>query len=256
MSLLIINYSLRFSVPSNEKNSIYRAENNAVALPLGSSLISENGSVQLSMQLDGNLVIYAEPGKPGQRPIWSSKTNGVSIKDGLIFQGDGNLCLYNAEGTPVWATMTNGTEVDKFTIKNDGDFVGTGRHGTVYWQSGSSVSSLKRCDPSQFLPVGASLVSENGKVLLSMQEDGNLVIYTEPGHKAIWSSATNGHKIKDGLIFQYNDGNLCLYNTDGEAIWSSNTTGTEVDRFVIQNDGNFVGYGKHGTVYWASGSNF
>ena len=112
------------------------------------------------MQEDGNIVIYADPDKPGRRPIWSSKTNGKAINDGLIFQKDGNLTLYNSEGQPIWATMTNNTEVQKFTIQNDGNFVGSSK---VFWESGSSVSNIKRCETSQFFPVGSSLVSENGK---------------------------------------------------------------------------------------------
>ena len=236
--------------------SFNRGRNNEIALPLGCSIASENKKAVLVMQRDGNLVVYSVPSplEPLRRPIWSSKTNGIQIKEGLLFQSDGNLVLYNLEGKPVWASNTNGSEVDKFTLENDGNFVGYGQHGTVFWQSDSKASELKRCDPSQFLPVGLDLVSENGKVRLSMQGDGNLVIYCEPDHKAIWSTKTNGQKIKDGLTFQFSDGNLCLYDTEGKCVWATMTNGTEVDKFVIQNDGNFVGKGKHGTVYWQSAS--
>ena len=88
--------------------------------------------------------------------------------------------MYNLENEPVWASNTNGTEVDKFTLENDGNFVGYGKHGTVFWQSDSKANGLKRCDPLQFLAVGLDLISENGKFCLSMQDDGNLVIYIEP----------------------------------------------------------------------------
>ena len=128
------------------------------------------------------------------------------------------------------------------------------KHSTVFWQSGSKSNELKRCSPSQFLPFGAGLVSENGQFILSMQIDGNLVIYCKQDHKPLWSSNTGGQKIKDGLVFQFDDGNLCLYDADDKPIWATMTNGTEVDTFVIQNDGNFVSYGKHGTVYWQSGS--
>jgi len=240
--------------PICKGSTITRDANNKVALPIGSMLLSENGKVSLSMQRDGNLVVYADPNLPGVRPIWSSATNGVMIKDGLVFQGDGNLCLYDSEDKCVWATMTNSTEVDKFVIQDDGNFVGYGKHESVFWKSDSSVSNIKRLDPSQFLPINGNMVSENGKVRLIMQDDGNLVIYSEPD-QAIWSTQTNGQKIKDGMIFQFSDGNLCLYDTEGKCVWATMTNGTEVDKFVIQNDGNFVGYGKHGTVFWASHSN-
>ena len=239
-----------------KKNTIYRGENNKVALPIGSRLDSENGHVCLSMQKDGNLVIYARPDTPGQRPIWSSKTDGLLIKDGLVFQGDGNLCLYDSEGKCVWATMTNATEVDRFTLQNDGDFVGFGRHGSKLWKSNSSVSTIWRSlsAPSETLLLGTDLVSENGKVRLCMQENGNLVILCEGSEEPIWTSKTEGQKINGGLFFQYTDGNLVLYNTDKVPVWATMTQWTEVNQFIIQNDGNFVGKGKYGTVYWESGS--
>ena len=197
-------------------------------MSLGSSLVSENGHVALTMQHNGNLVVYSEP---SHRALWSTKTDGKKIKDGLIFQGDGNLVLYNLEGKPVWASNTTGTEVDKFVIQNDGNFVGSGKHDTVYWQSRSSVSTIWRNDTFYAMPLGSELVSENGKVRLVMEKDGNLVINCDPDNKVIWSSKTQGITIQNGVIFQ-SDGNLVLYNFEHEPVWTSNTDGTEVDRFV------------------------
>ena len=87
------------------------------------------------MQENGNLVILCEG---SEEPIWTSKTEGQKINGGLFFQyTDGNLVLYNTDKVPVWATMTQWTEVNQFIIQNDGNFVGKGKYGTVYWESGS-----------------------------------------------------------------------------------------------------------------------
>lgn len=63
----------------------------------------KKGGTFLTMQKDGNLVIY----KSWHRPIWASNTfrkGGVR----LTMQNDGNLVMYTAKGKPVWATNTNG----------------------------------------------------------------------------------------------------------------------------------------------------
>jgi hypothetical protein len=66
---------------------------------------------------------------------------------------------------------------------------------------------------------------------VSMQGDGNLVIYDSggqlPGH-AVWASGTNGHT--PASLQLQNDGNLVIYSgaqADGgpAAIWSTNTGG-------------------------------
>ena len=66
-----------------------------------------NGTYQLIMQGDGNLVIY----NPGA--IWSTKTNGHAGAY-LVLQTDGNLVIYDSSGA-IWASGTNG---------NPGDFSG------------------------------------------------------------------------------------------------------------------------------------
>ena len=72
-------------------------------LEIGSKLISASGQYFLDMQIDGNVVLFC-----GDRAIWDTGTNGIPIKDGLYFQGDGNIVLYRTDGKAVWASMSNG----------------------------------------------------------------------------------------------------------------------------------------------------
>jgi hypothetical protein len=56
------------------------------------------------MQMDGNLVVY----DAGGTPIWASGTNGYSGA-WLIVQDDGNVVIYSASGAPLWASGTSGS---------------------------------------------------------------------------------------------------------------------------------------------------
>ena len=61
------------------------------------------GGDKLIMQEDGNLVIYKANGSP----IWASGTNG-SAGSRLDVQDDGNVVIYNASNQPIWHTNTSG----------------------------------------------------------------------------------------------------------------------------------------------------
>merc|ERR1712126_218228 len=101
-------------------------------LALGSKLISPSGQYYLDMQTDGNLVILC-----GERAIWDTGTNGMVIRDGLVFQGDGNLCLYRSDGKPLWCSMTNGRPVNVLPLQDDGNLV-LYNGGRAYWSSGTA----------------------------------------------------------------------------------------------------------------------
>jgi hypothetical protein len=105
-------------------------------------------------------------------------------------------------------------------------------------------------DPGHELTAGESLASCDGHHELSMQTDGNLVVYHE-GH-ATWSSKTNG---KGGhRAAMQSDGNFMLYNAASKSLWTSDTAGHAGAYLAMQDDGNLVVYtGTH--ALWASGTN-
>lgn len=60
----------------------------------------------LSVQNDGNLVIYTNDGEP----LWATDTYQEGMCDArvrLIMQEDGNLVLYDGEQNPLWASYDN-----------------------------------------------------------------------------------------------------------------------------------------------------
>ena len=94
-------------------------------------------------------------------------------------------------------------------------------------------------EPGLSLRPGEYLVSRNGAFELSLQPDGNLVLYRLMDHNPVWSTGTLGQAVSR-LIMQP-DGNLVLYGFP-DAIWQSNTAGHPGSWLSVQDDGNLVIY--------------
>ncbi len=107
-----------------------------------------------------------------------------------------------------------------------------------------------RIDPGQGLGPGDSVGSCNGRYLLVMQGDGNLVLYD--GAVARWSTQTNG---KNGwAAVMQGDGNFVLYGPTSVPLWASGTDGAPGAWFAVQDDGNLVVYGANQAALWSSGT--
>ncbi len=98
---------------------------------------------------------------------WVTSTNYK-----LIFQGDGNLVLYNPQGKPIWATGTDNTGADIFAVQADGNVV-LYNHGKPVWATNTSGR------PGAFLAI---------------QTDGNVVVYASNG-TPIFATGTDGGRV-------------------------------------------------------------
>ncbi len=99
---------------------------------------------------------------------------------------------------------------------------------------------------------GESRKSLNGLYRLTLQEDGDVVLYKAAS--PIWKSNTRGQDI-DAFKVQ-EDGNLVAYATGGIPKWSTGTHGKENHStvLVVQDDGNLVLYQDGDNARWASGT--
>jgi hypothetical protein len=89
----------------------------------------KNESSTLTMQHDGNLVLY----NGNNIPIWSSQSSGQGINCYAILQTDNNFVIYNRNNKPIWnsGTSNKGTvgeatlriERDSFTIYSNYDLI-------------------------------------------------------------------------------------------------------------------------------------
>ncbi|KAI1810216.1 bulb-type lectin domain-containing protein [Poronia punctata] len=97
----------------------------------GNSLFSEDGSVEFKMQEDGKIAVYW-----GGICQWQNTPDQNHNMKGIQMQGDGNLCLYDSNGTPTWATDTANPTGDStciVAVQNDGNVVVY--KGTPIWAS-------------------------------------------------------------------------------------------------------------------------
>ncbi|SNT56307.1 hypothetical protein [Actinacidiphila glaucinigra] len=110
------------------------------------------------------------------------------------------------------------------------------------------------------LPAGGELRSDNGRVRLVLQEDGNLVLYRVDTGKPLWATMSlkwpNGSGRTPGkvtIVKMQTDGNFVGYDNQGKPQWASDTDGNSGAHVVLQDDGNLVVYaGPH--ALWAAGT--
>lgn len=205
----------------------------------GEQLVSPDGLHLLRMQGDGNLVLYGPSGAS-----WASRTSTPGSR--AVMQADGNLVVYSPTGRPTWYSGTTGTSA-RVVLQDDGNLVLYDSANRPLWATGtgtvapvaSSLSGGARLGP------GERLVSPNGRFVLVMQADGNLVLYGPSG--AQWSSRTARART---FVVQQTDGNLVAYAPGGGAVWQTRTGGTTGSRTVLQDDGNLVLYRGDGLPAW------
>lgn len=215
---------------------------------------------ELTMQPDGNLVVYKWSGKNnnGNRDgaIWASNTSNNNSYADLKFTQSGNLVMHNFFGEVVWQSNTAYTGGEYLVLKEDGELQIVNKSSDVIWSSKTggksfpdeiniSTSNGDRYLRSSYAPILTK------KLALIMQKDGNLVLYNRVNSKPIWASGTNG-KGKDNYAVFQRDGNLVIYDRNRTPIWSSGTYNKGVDTYKFQNDGNFVIYRQGGRAVWAS----
>jgi hypothetical protein len=156
-------------------------------------------------------------------------------------------------GTPAlsWTASTPVTDCGQSTMIVSNASPG-GEVDLLYCTRPAAPAALTQRDrllPDQGLTVGQSITSADGRFVLVLQADGNLVLYR--GGQALWASNTAGHPEVFDVVMQ-SDGNLVMYNTCGRPMWASDTVRHPGAFLVLQNDANAVIYDPANHPLWAS----
>jgi hypothetical protein len=183
-----------------------------------------NGPLRLSMQKDGNVVLYNE-----KEAVWSAQTWDMGEGKGpyrLEMQRDGNLVAYAGDGKPYWHTNTTGAYGAYLAItvrrgsKTPVAEVRVGR--TVKWTTERLMGANDVLEENTFI--------EHKNLKLIMQTDGNVVLYKdkiEDGKKE-WSSETSYMKGKGPFKLKMQaDGDLVALDGNDEPYWNTKTEGND-----------------------------
>jgi hypothetical protein len=111
-----------------------------------------------------------------------------------------------------------------------------------------------RLNRGESLYGGQSLVSTNRQNWVTMQPDGNLVIWAEGNGVSPWTTNTGGHS--GAYAVMQTDGNFVIYTSNGQqALWQSHTYGSNPGSYVSMNgDGNLVVYNSSNNPLWWTGT--
>jgi RHS repeat-associated protein len=192
-------------------------------------IVSPHGQYMLYMAPNGNFYIYDNA--HGTAP-WGAGTYGHPGAY-AIMQGDGNLCVDDANNLYVWCSGTNGTFAERLDMEDDGRII-------IYksaWNSGTSDGQFNwaaiahpSCDVGTgtgwtgILSSGQCFISPNGRFELLVQSDGNMVIYDRSvtPNAALWSTKTTVSPIDPALamrtLYAYDAlGNLIRVDQKGTA---------------------------------------
>jgi tyrosinase len=100
--------------------------------------------------------------------------------------------------------------------------------------------------PFDELTPGQSIWSPNAQYNLTYESGGNLVLYLAP-HTKVWESGTQ----TPGVCIMEGYGTLVMYTQDRKRqVWSSNSSGSEGSRLVVQNNGKLAIYQPDGRQLW------
>lgn len=120
-------------------------------------------------------------------------------------------------------------------------------HAARSTQTHAALRSDSHFYPSATLGRNQAWTSGNGRTILRVQSDGNVVVYKD--NRPVWQ-APNVYPNADRLVMQ-EDGNLVVYNRAGDPLWAAGTW--HKGRYLsVQDDGNVVVYDSANRPVWAT----
>lgn len=193
----------------------------------------------------GNGYVVDKTPHAGAVAWWSSGNHVAWVKsvnsNGTVIIEDYNS---NYDGRYALRTISASSPTGYIHFKDlSGGGGGWNGVGNATFKGGDALRNGER------LQSGEYLVSEDGRFVLIMQTDGNLVIYG-PGRRAYWSSNTAGNP--GAYLGVQSDGNIVIY-AGGRARWTTDTNNAQ--RLVMQSDGNLVARNSSNQARWASNTN-
>jgi hypothetical protein len=202
-------------------------------LDANAQLQSQDGSTILAMQGDGNLVLYNASGTP----LWASGTAGMGSSH-LVMQDDGNLVVYrDSDGGVTWSSMTNGVGPSTLVVQNDANVVVyVNASGQAAWSSGTARATPPSPGPRPSPAAPQPSPATQQQTMPASPDPGQPPVTPPPSP----SIATSGSD--------------CMTSTGVLSAGASITSQNGSYWILMQGDGNLVLYDGGFNPLWASGT--
>lgn len=211
------------------------------------------------LQPDGNFMLCNN----NQYTLWATGTvNHPGSR--LALQNDGNMVLYDGSA-PTWASDTygwvkSGTSQPPARMGDNDRRPGNGQRDGIRGNDNAPAArgdeDRRPANSNQLLSgkklnKGQFITSDDKRLKLVFQEDGNMVLYNQSTNQPLWYTATAGTDASYAIMQA--DGNFVIYTNYNKPLWASGTAGNGGAFLVVQNDGNMALYQGTNAV-WATGT--
>jgi hypothetical protein len=243
-----ISCSTAISVTSISSASILASPNlvSGESMTQGQYLYSTDGNYWLTLQTDGNLVLYQ---KGNSTALWSLASSfGVTDPGVRATMGtDGNFVVADANNAPTFATATAGNPGAFLQVQTDGNLVVYNAAGVAIWSRflDNIYASCGGLASGAQLVSGQTIISCTGGYSLRLMGNGNLVMYDSSGNVLFQTATANG-----SVLRMQTDGNLVLATASNALAYQTGTFGQAGAFLAVQSDGNLVIYSKWGLPLW------
>jgi hypothetical protein len=245
---------LGYCAVSNNFKKSTRYGNAYVSVPLWSSNTAGNPTTYAILTKNGTLDVCDSTGKSYFTTPNGTNCQQVDTSKCIYFldlQNDGNMCIYRGEPNgrdliTIWSSNTSGKEQKQ----NENYSVAKSKYGMTFLKN------------DQILNKRDWIVSGDGKLLLIMQNDGNLVLYTFKSKcingigdnneqyyggrlaNALYDIGTVGIKSKmgdlafvdaDSQIYRYPSEELTYSTTYNRVIQNTNIQGNDIPGAALSN---------------------
>jgi hypothetical protein len=198
---------------------------------------------------------------PGQYLLKGDYLDSANGQCRSIFQTDGNLVTYRADGSVVW--FTGPTDANRAVMQRNGVFE-LQTNINVRWVDpfrraqipGTTAVLQDDCNLVGFAPDNqvafATSINKEGMVAAEREAARQRRARLEVGAQLNIGQTIESPNGACRLAMQP-DGNIALYRTSvGEVLWASYTDGKGGDHLAMQPDGNLVLYRADGSSVWDS----
>ena len=199
----------------------------------GQSVESPGGGYVLTMQSDGNLVEYDAAG----HPVWAAGTNPSGAS--AVMGSDGALVVKDSGGSVLWSSGTSGNARASASLSASGQLL-VSAGTTMLWGPGLLV-------PGRVLHANDTVASPNGRYVLVMQNDGNLVEYSSGS--AVWATGTQP---SGATATMTGTGTLAVADAGSTVLWASGAAAGSGGYLTVGNDGVIRTLTSSGTATWAT----